>query len=109
MVDSCVKVKNFFVQFDEILAAFHINLQVHKIKAVTCCTTTAIKYAPEEQNEMQYTEISSNLRKKEFTYMYESTIKICLPKLSKWTIQDSIHRLIQTVHINQCIESQTRN
>jgi len=32
-----------------------------------------------------------------------------LPKLSKRTIQDSIQQLIQTVYINQCIESQTGN
>ena len=30
-----------------------------------------------------------------------------LPKLSKWTIHDSIQQLIQNVHINQSIESQT--
>jgi len=47
--------------------------------------------------------------KREFTSTYESTIKKCLPKLSKWTIQDSMHRLIQTIRINQCIESQTGN
>ena len=52
-----------FLRFDKFLAAFYIDLQVHKMKALTCCTTTAIKYAPEEQSEMQYTEISSNHRK----------------------------------------------
>jgi len=31
---------------------------------VTCYTSTTFKCAPEEQSEMQYTEISSNLRKK---------------------------------------------
>ena len=50
----------FFVRFDEISAAFRIDLQVHKMKAVTCCTITVVKYAPEEQREIQYTEISSN-------------------------------------------------
>ena len=32
-----------------------------------------------------------------------------LPKHSKRTIQDSIHRLMQTVCINHCIESQMEN
>jgi len=32
-----------------------------------------------------------------------------IPKLSKLTIQDSIKRLIQTVYINHCIETQTGN
>ena len=33
------------------------------MKAVTCATSTTVKYAPEEQSEMHYTKISSNLRK----------------------------------------------
>ena len=52
-----------FLWFDKILASFCIDLQVHKMKAVTCSTSTAVKYAPEEQSQMQYTEISLNHRK----------------------------------------------
>jgi len=36
-------------------------------------------------------------------------LKTSLPKLSKQTIQDSIQRLFQIVHINHCIESQIGN
>ena len=49
-----------FEWFDEISEAFRIGFQVHKMKAVNVWTITAVKYAPEEQCEMQYTEISSN-------------------------------------------------
>ena len=52
-----------FMRFDEILVAFRIDLQEHNMKAVTCSTSTAVKYAPKEQNEMHYTEIYPNLRK----------------------------------------------
>ena len=92
-----------FLRFDEILAAFRIDLQEYNMKVVTYDTSTIVKYAPEEQSEIHYTEISSNLRKENLP------IKISFSKLSKRTIQDSIHQLIQTININQCIESQTGN
>jgi len=49
-----------FVRFDEILVAFRIGLQVHKMKVVTLYLITVVKYTPEEQCGMQYTRISSN-------------------------------------------------
>ena len=52
-----------FVRSDEISAAFHIDLQVHNMKAVTCATSIAVKYAPKEQSELHYTKVSSNLTK----------------------------------------------
>ena len=57
-----------------------------------------ISYALREQSEIYHTKISSNLRKKNLTYTYESIIKKNkILKLSKRTIQDSIQQLIQTI------------
>jgi len=74
-------------------------------------SSTIFNYALGEQSEMHYTEISANYFKKtQLTYMYQSTIKkIRLPKLFKQIFQDSIRRLIQTISINQYVESQTGN
>jgi len=52
-----------FMRFDEIFVAFRIDLQEHNMKAMTCARATAVEYALEEQSEMHYTKISSNLRK----------------------------------------------
>ena len=49
------------MRFDEISAVFRIDLPKHNMKAMTCDTSTAVKYAPEKQSEMHYTEISSRL------------------------------------------------
>ena len=48
------------------------------------------------------------MQKRIYLYVWIS-YKKCPPNLSKRTIQDSIHWLIQTICINQCIESQTEN
>ena len=72
-------------------------------------SSTTFKYALEEQSEMNYTKMLTNLRKEINLYVLIYYKKMSLPKLSKRTIQDSIHQLMQTFRINRCIESQTGN
>ena len=49
-----------------------------------------------QENKGKYTNKNFvKLKKRKLTFTYESAIKKTSPKLSKWTIQDSIQQLIQ--------------